>query len=105
MIRTIAVAAVALTLTAAIPAPPAAAQHEVLGGALMGGLFGAGIGAAIGGRRGAAVGAGVGVFTGAMMGAQAERSHYAGGYFWHRGRCLYEYPSGELIRVARGNCH
>lgn len=104
MIKTMTAAAAVLAFVAASPAPPAAAQDNVFGGAIMGGLLGAGVGAAVGGRRGAAVGAGVGAVTGAMMGAEADRRGHGGYYFWDRGRCWYHYPDGEVVRVARDYC-
>ena len=97
---------IALTASAALPAAPAAAQENTLGGAIIGGLLGAGIGGAIGRGGGAVAGGVIGATTGALIGSQHDRWRYAGGgYFWSGGRCFYQYPSGGAVRVARGNCY
>ena len=102
MIRILGVVAL-LTLVAASPTPEAAAQENVLGGALLGGAAGAIIGGAAGGGRGAAVGAGIGAATGAIIGSQAEPRR--GGFYWYEGRCWYRYPNGEYVRTSSRNCY
>jgi hypothetical protein len=106
MIRTLAIGAAALTLVSAVSVPPAAAQDGTLGGALLGGLIGAGIGGAATGRAGGAlVGGVIGAGVGATIGAEADRRYYGNGYFWSQGRCWYQYPNGAVVRVARNNCY
>jgi hypothetical protein len=61
------------------------------------------IGGAVTGRAGGAVaGALVGGTTGALIGAEAERRH---GYYWWRGSCYYQYPSGEYAVVGPRYCN
>ena len=102
MIRLIGAIAL-LTLAAAMPLRQAAAQDNVLGGALLGAGAGAIIGGAAGGGRGAAVGAGIGAATGAIIGSQAQPRR--GGFYWYEGRCWYRYPSGEYVRASSRNCY
>lgn len=106
MTRILAVAATALTLALAAPAPQAAAQDGVFGGALLGGAAGALIGGGLTGRAGGAIiGGVVGAGVGATIGADADRRRYGGGYFWNRGRCWYQYPDGPTVRVSRDHCN
>jgi Na+/proline symporter len=102
MIRTIGAAAL-LALAAAMPLQQAAAQENVLGGALLGGAAGAIIGGAATGRgSGAAAGAVIGATTGALIGSQMEPRQ--AGYYWYEGRCWLRYPNGEYHRVSRRHC-
>lgn len=102
MIRTIG-AVVLLALAAAMPVNEAAAQDNVLGGALLGGAAGAIIGGAATGRgSGAAAGAVIGAATGAIIGSQMQPRR--GGYYWYQGRCWYRYPNGDYHRVSSRRC-
>ena len=85
MLRSMTAAAV-LTLAAAMPVQEAAAQDNVLGGALLGGAAGAIIGAA----------------AGAAIGSQFEPRR--GGYYWYDGRCWRRYANGDYHRVSRRYC-
>src|SRR5437660_7543280 len=100
MIGKMAVAAAALTLVTALPAPPASAQDPfaVLGGAVIGG----GIGAAVGGGRGAVIGAIVGGTSAAVISREAEVRR--GGYYWWHDRCYVRYPDGGYAPVRRAYC-
>ncbi len=81
------------------PPPPSQAVGGAIGGAILGGI----LGGAISGRAGgAAAGALIGGATGAAIGAEAERRN---GFYWWQGGCYYQYPSGEYVRVAPGNCY
>ncbi len=99
MIGKMAVAAAALTLVTALPAPPAAAQDPfaVLGGAVIGG----GVGAAVGGGRGAVIGAIIGGTSAAVISREAQ---VRGGYYWWHDRCYVRYPDGSYAPVRRGYC-
>lgn len=101
MIRTIAGIAV-LALAMAMPAPKAAAQEGLIGGAIFGGATGAIIGGAAGGRGGAATGAIIGAAAGAALGAQMERRRT--GYYWYQGRCWRRDPGGNYHLASRGLC-
>jgi len=101
MVRAIAGAG-CLVLALAMPVQEAAAQENILGGALFGGAAGAIIGGAVGGRSGAAAGAIIGAGTGAALGAQMERRHT--GYYWYNGRCWRRDRGGNYHLVARGYC-
>jgi outer membrane lipoprotein SlyB len=102
MIRTIGAAAL-LTLASVMPVQQAAAQENVLGGALLGGAAGALIGGAATGRgSGAAAGAVIGATTGAIIGSQMEPRR--AGYYWYEGRCWLRHPNGEYHRVSRRYC-
>lgn len=105
MIRIFALGAALLMAGAA---GPAQAQDP-----LVGGLLGAGAGAIIGGAvtgkaGGAAAGAILGGATGAIIASESDRRRYRarrqGFYFNSRGRCYYEYPNGDVVRVARHPC-
>lgn len=88
--------AAALVLPAAISLPQLAVAQE---GAIVGGLLGLGIGAAVGGPRGAIIGG----VTGAVLGSQIAPGY--AGYFWGNDRrCYYQYPNGQVARVARDYC-
>jgi uncharacterized protein YcfJ len=70
----------------------AQAQNQVVGGALVGTLFGAGIGAAAGGGRGAAIGAGSGALVGTLGGsaeAQQTQAMVQQRYDAAYGQCMY----------------
>lgn len=101
MVRAIAGAA-CIALALVMPVQEAAAQENILGGALFGGAAGAIIGGAVGGRSGAAAGAIIGAGTGAALGAQMERRHT--GYYWYNGRCWRRDRGGNYHLVARGYC-
>jgi outer membrane lipoprotein SlyB len=88
-------------------------QAQAQEGGLVGGLLGAGAGAIIGGAAtgkagGAAAGAIIGGATGAIIGSAAERDRYRsrnqGFYYNSRGRCYYEYPNGDVVKVANHSC-
>lgn len=101
MVRALAGAA-CIALAFVAPVQEAAAQENILGGALFGGAAGAIIGGAVGGRSGAAAGAIIGAGTGAALGAQMERRHT--GYYWYNGRCWRRDRGGNYHLVARGYC-
>jgi hypothetical protein len=83
--------------------PPPPPPQEAIGGAVGGAILGGLIGGAVTGRAGGAVaGALVGGTTGALIGAEAERRH---GYYWWRGSCYYQYPSGEYAVVGPRYCN
>ncbi len=74
--------------------------------ALVGGALGAGTGAIIGAAAtgtagGAAVGGVLGGAAGAIIGGSTAPRE---GYYWDRGACYYQYPSGATRRVSRGYC-
>jgi uncharacterized protein YcfJ len=94
--------AACLTLALAMPVQQAAAQENIIGGALFGGAAGAIIGGAAGGRGGAAAGAIIGAATGAALGAQMERRRT--GFYWYNGRCWRRDPVGNYHRVSRRYC-
>ena len=96
-------AAAVFTLAAAMPVPPAAAQDNILGGALLGGAAGAIIGGAATGKAGGAIAGGViGAAAGAMLGSQLEPRR--SGYYWYDGRCWVRYRDGSYHRVSRRHC-
>jgi uncharacterized protein YcfJ len=93
---------VLLTLSALLPAQPAAAQNP-LGGAIIGGTLGGIIGGAAGRGPGAAfAGAAIGAATGAIIASEAQRS--ASGYYWWHGGCYYQYPNGAWVQIAPNYC-
>ena len=72
------------------------ATNQAVGGAVVGGLLGAGIGGLLGGGRGAAIGAGTGVIAGGAEGAaQAQQTQY---YAQQRFDGLY-----QQCMMSRGN--
>jgi outer membrane lipoprotein SlyB len=92
-----------LALAALMPAQPASAQNNVLGGAIVGGAVGGIVGGAVGrGAGGAVVGAVIGATAGAAIAAEAERRK--GGYYWWHGGCYYRYPNGSYLHVQPGYC-
>jgi hypothetical protein len=96
-------AAALLALAVAIPVQEAAAQDNVLGGALLGGAAGAIIGGAATGRTGGAIAGGIiGAAAGAAIGSQFEPRR--GGYYWYDGRCWRRYANGDYHRVSRRYC-
>jgi hypothetical protein len=96
--------AAALALIALTPAPPAAAQDNTVGGALLGGAAGAIIGGAATGRAGGAVAGGIiGAAAGAMLGSQLEPRR--GGYYWYNGGCWRRWGDGSYHRVQRRYCY
>ena len=102
MFRTMTIAAV-LTLGLGMPMQDAAAQDNVLCGALLGGAAGAIIGGAATGKAGGAVAGGIiGAAAGAAIGSQMEPRR--GGYYWYDGRCWRRYPNGDYHRVSRRYC-
>jgi hypothetical protein len=101
MVRGVAATA-GLVIALAMFAQEAAAQENILGGALFGGAAGAIIGGAVGGRGGAAAGAIIGAGTGAALGAQMERRR--GGYYWYNGRCWWRDRGGSYHPASRGYC-
>jgi uncharacterized protein YcfJ len=101
MVRAMAGAA-CLALAFAMPVQEAAAQENIIGGALFGGAAGAIIGGAVGGRGGAAAGAIIGAGTGAALGAQMERRRT--GFYWYNGRCWQRDPGGNYHLVSRRYC-
>ncbi|MGQ4272739.1 glycine zipper domain-containing protein [Terrihabitans sp. B22-R8] len=81
--------------------------------AVAGGLLGAGAGAILGGALtgkagGAVAGAMLGGATGAIIANENDRRRYRverrGYYFTSRHRCFYEYPNGDVVRVANRPC-
>jgi len=87
----------------------ASAQNNGLAGGLLGAGAGAILGGAITGKAGGAVaGAIVGGATGAIIGSESDRRRYRarreGFYFNSRGRCYYEHPNGDVVRVANRPC-
>ena len=101
-----------LALSTALLAAGFTSQASAQDG-LVGGLLGAGAGAVLGGAitgkaGGAAAGAIIGGATGAIIGSESDRRRYRarreGFYFNSRGRCFYEYPNGEVTRVANRPC-
>ncbi len=102
MIRAITIAAL-LALFAAMSPQPAAAQNNVLGGAILGGTAGAIIGGAATGRAGGAVAGGIiGAAAGAALGAQLEPRR--GSYYWYQGRCWRQWRDGSYHRVSARYC-
>jgi hypothetical protein len=102
MIR-ILTAVAALALVALMPMRPAAAQDNVLGGAIIGGGIGAIVGGAATGKAGGAVAGGIiGAAAGAMIGSQFEPRR--GGYYWYDGRCWRKHRDGSYHRVSRRYC-
>jgi uncharacterized membrane protein len=100
----ITVIAMALMSVALAPARQAAAQDNIMGGALLGGAAGAIIGGAATGKAGGAVAGGIiGAAAGAMLGSQLEAR--AGGYYWYDGRCWARYGDGSYHRVPRNYCY
>jgi uncharacterized protein YcfJ len=91
-----------LAAALAMPVQDAAAQENILGGALFGGAAGAIVGGAVGGRGGAAAGAIIGAGTGAVIGAQMERRRT--GFYWYNGRCWQRDPGGNYHLVSRRYC-
>ena len=78
MLRIITVFAV-FALLVAMPERQAAAQDNVLGGALLGGA------------------------AGAMLGAQLEPRR--GGYYWYQGRCYRRHNDGNYYPTRRDYCY
>lgn len=96
-------AAAALALVATMPVPQAAAQDNVLGGAILGGTAGAIIGGAATGRAGGAIAGGIiGAAAGAALGSQMEPRR--SGYYWYEGRCWLRYSDGSYHRASRRHC-
>jgi hypothetical protein len=102
-----------LALATAVMLAGTATQTQAQDGGLLGGLLGAAGGAVIGGAvtgraGGAAAGAVIGGATGAILGSAADRDEYRrrneGFYFNSRHRCYYEYPNGDVVRVANHPC-
>jgi hypothetical protein len=86
-----------------IPARPAVAQDNTIGGALLGGAAGAIIGGAATGKAGGAVAGGIiGAAAGAVLGSQLEPR--PGGYYWYDDRCWIRYGGGSYHRVSRRYC-
>lgn len=97
---TAAVALVSLTL---LPAVPASAQNNTIGGAIIGGGVGAIIGGAATGRAGGAVAGGIiGAAAGAALGSQMEPRRR--GYYWYEGRCWVRRGDGNYYRASRRHC-
>ena len=106
MFRIITIFAV-FALLVAMPARQAAAQDNVLGGALLGGAAGAIIGGAATGKAGGAVAGGIiGAAAGAILGAQLEprRGGYYG-YYWYHGRCYRRHRDGNYYPTRRDYCY
>lgn len=96
-----AVVALALSLQP-VSVQPAAAQNNVVGGAIVGGVLGGVIGGAATGRpEGALVGAVIGGAAGAAIGAESERRR--GGYYYYQDGC-YRRVQGGYARVSRRYC-
>lgn len=90
-------------LLVGLPARPAAAQNNAVGGALLGGAAGAIIGGAATGRAGGAVAGGIiGAAAGAMLGSQLEARPR--GYYWYDGHCYYRRADGNYYLVKRRYC-
>jgi outer membrane lipoprotein SlyB len=102
MFRTVATLAV-FTLLIAVPARPASAQNNTLGGALLGGAAGAIIGGAATGKAGGAVAGGViGAAAGAVIGSQLEPRR--SGYYWYDGGCYWRGRDGNYYPTKRYHC-
>lgn len=96
-------AVLTLALVAVLPLPPASAQDNTLGGALIGGGLGAIIGGAATGKAGGAVAGGIiGAAAGAAIGSQMEPRR--GGYYHYRGDCWRRWPDGSYHRVHYRYC-
>lgn len=65
-----------------MPAGPAAAQNNTIGGAIIGG--------------------GIGAAAGAAIGSQLEPRR--GGYYWYNGNCWRKHRDGSYHRVSRRYC-
>jgi len=102
MIRKLGILAV-FALLALAPMRQAAAQDNVLGGAIIGGGIGAIVGGAATGKAGGAVAGGIiGAAAGAAIGSQMEPR---GRYYWYDGRCWRKYRDGSYHRVSRQYCY
>ncbi len=103
--RTRIIAAIsALALLGLMPAQPAAAQDNILGGAIIGGGIGAIVGGATTGKAGGAIAGGIiGAAAGAALGSQMEPRHR--GYYWYEGRCWLRRGDGSYRRVSRDYCY
>jgi uncharacterized protein YcfJ len=87
------------------PERQAAAQDNVLGGAIIGGGIGAIVGGAATGHAGGAVAGGIiGAAAGAAIGSQMEPRR-GGRYYWYEGRCWRKYRDGSYHRVSRDYCY
>ena len=94
----------ALFLLAAALVPPASAQDNTLGGAIIGGGIGAIIGGAATGRAGGAIAGGIiGAAAGAALGSQLEPR--GPGYYWYDGYCWHLWRDGSYHRVSRRYCY
>lgn len=86
-----------------MPAGPAAAQNNTIGGAIIGGGIGAVIGGAATNSAGGAVAGGIiGAAAGAAIGSQLEPRR--GGYYWYNGNCWRKHRDGSYHRVSRRYC-
>ncbi|HZQ13188.1 MAG TPA: glycine zipper domain-containing protein [Pseudolabrys sp.] len=86
------------------PERQAAAQDNVLGGAIIGGATGAIIGGAATGRAGGAVAGGIiGAAAGAVLGSQLEPRR--AGYYWYNGRCYRRHADGNYYPTRRSYCY
>ena len=102
MIRKIATVSL-LTLAAVLPLQQANAQDPTLGGALLGGVIGAGIGSAATGKAGGAIAGGV---IGAVLGASIANSMEPrrNGYYWYQSRCWVRRADGSYVSVPARYC-
>lgn len=97
------IAAATLILVALVPSPPASAQNNTVGGAIIGGTAGAIIGGAATGRAGGAIAGGIiGAAAGAALGLQLEPRR--AGYYWYDGRCWVRHGDGSYHRVSHRYC-
>jgi len=88
----------------ATPAAPAAAQDNVIGGAIIGGGIGAVIGGAASNSAGGAIAGGIiGAAAGAAIGSQFEPRR--GGYYYYRDDCWRRWRDGSYHRVHRRYCY
>ena len=86
-----------------VPAAPAAAQDNVVGGAIIGGGLGAIIGGAASNSAGGAIAGGIiGAAAGAALGAQMEPRR--GGYYYYRDWCWRRWRDGSYHRGHRRYC-
>ncbi|HET9617734.1 MAG TPA: hypothetical protein VFP74_11245 [Pseudolabrys sp.] len=88
----------------AMPAAPAAAQDNAIGGAIIGGGIGAIIGGAASNSAGGAIAGGIiGAAAGAALGAQMEPRHR--GYYYYREGCWRRWRDGSYHRVHPRYCY
>jgi hypothetical protein len=99
------IAAVALAgIVGLMPAAPASAQDNTIGGPIIGGGLGAIIGGAASNSAGGAIAGGIiGAAAGAALGSQLEPRR--GGYYYYRDGCWRRWRDGSYHRVHRRYCY